>query len=300
MRLRVLGTAAGGGLPQWNCACPTCARARAAGPEAWRTQECLAVSASDDAWYLVNASPDLRVQLLAAPELAPPDGTRGTPLRGVLLTDGELDHTAGLLALREGAELDIHAPPPVWHSLGEVFPLRGLLARYGTSRWHPLDRQLRLGGSEDGGLTVAAFPVSDKRPRYAAHVDAPGPWAVAYRFTDTRTGACAVYAPSLADWPDGFDAFLAGADCLLLDGTFWSDEELQHVAGERRTARAFGHLPIAGPDGTLRRLRPHPGARRLYTHLNNTNPLTDPDSDQHKELAAEGVEVAADGLELRL
>ncbi|MFJ8440407.1 pyrroloquinoline quinone biosynthesis protein PqqB [Kitasatospora griseola] len=296
MRLRVLGTAAGGGLPQWNCACPTCAKARAAGPGAWRTQECLAVGVSDDAWWLVNASPDLRAQLLAAPDLAPPDGTRRTPLRGVLLTDGELDHTTGLLALREGAELDVHAPPPVWRSLGEVLPLRGLLACYGASRWHPLDRPLRL----DGGLTVDAFPVSDKRPRWAAHVDAPGPWTVAYRFTDTRSGACAVYAPSLAHWPDGFDAFLAGADCLLLDGTFWSDEELRHVTGERRTARAFGHLPIAGPDGTLRRLRPHPGARRLYTHLNNTNPLTDPDSDRHKELAAEGVEVAGDGMELQL
>ncbi|WP_404867945.1 pyrroloquinoline quinone biosynthesis protein PqqB [Kitasatospora griseola] len=296
MRLRVLGTAAGGGLPQWNCACPTCAKARAAGPGAWRTQECLAVGVSDDAWYLVNASPDLRVQLLAAPGLTPPDGTRSTPLRGVLLTDGELDHTTGLLALREGAELDVHAPPPVWRSLGDVLPLRGLLACYGASRWHPLDRPLRL----DGGLTVDAFPVSDKRPRYAAHFDAPGPWTVAYRLTDTRTGARAVYAPSLADWPDGFDAFLAGADCLLLDGTFWSDEELRHVTGERRTARAFGHLPIAGPDGTLRRLRSHPGTRRLYTHLNNTNPLTDPDSDRHKELAAEGVEVAGDGMELQL
>jgi pyrroloquinoline quinone biosynthesis protein B len=295
--LRVLGTAAGGGLPQWNCACPTCARARAAGPRAWRTQECLAISVADDAWYLVNASPDLRLQLLAAPELAPPDGTRRTPLRGVLLTDGELDHTIGLLTLREGDELDIYAPRPVWSSLAEVLPLRGLLAHYCTARWHQLNGQLHLGG---GALTVTVFPVSDKRPRYTAHCNAPGPWAVAYRFTDTRTGTSVVYAPSLATWPDDFDEFLSGADCLLLDGTFWNDDELRHVNGDRATASAFGHLPVAGPDGTLRRLRPHFGARRLYTHLNNTNPLTDPASPQHAALAAEGVEVASDGLELRL
>ncbi|MCC3773749.1 pyrroloquinoline quinone biosynthesis protein PqqB [Streptomyces sp. UNOB3_S3] len=295
MRLRILGTAAGGGLPQWNCACPGCARARAAGPRAWRTQECLAVSVSPDAWYLVNASPDDRAQILAAPGLAPPDGTRHTPLRGVLLTDGELDHTAGLLALREGAALDLYAPPAVLDALDGPFPLRTLLAPYGSARWHavgsgPGEDALLLDG---GRLRVTPVPVSDKRPRYASGTVAPGPWVVAYRFDDTATGGAAVYAPSLARWPDTLDAALAGADCLILDGTFWSEDEMGG-------ARAMGHLPVDGPGGTLVRLRDHQDVRCLYTHLNNTNPLADPASPERTALVGTPVEVPSDGMEIEL
>ncbi|MFI1796491.1 pyrroloquinoline quinone biosynthesis protein PqqB [Streptomyces sp. NPDC020379] len=297
MRLRVLGTAAGGGLPQWNCACPGCTRARAAGPAVWRTQECLAVSASPGDWYLVNASPDIRAQILATPELSPPPGTRRTPLRGVLLTDGELDHTAGLLALREGAALDLFAPAAVTASLAEDFPLRGLLAPYGAVRWQPLTGGLALG---DGRLRVTAIPVSDKRPRYAAGSTRAGPWVVAYRFDDAVTGAAAVYAPSLARWPRGLGAALAGAGCVILDGTFWSEDEMERRTGHGPGARAMGHLPISGPGGTLARLRGRTGVRCLYTHLNNTNPAADPASCERSTLAAALVEVAADGQEIRL
>lgn len=301
MRLRILGTAAGGGLPQWNCACPGCARARAAGPRAWRTQECLAVSVSPDAWYLVNASPDVRAQILAAPGLAPPDGTRHTPLRGVLLTDGELDHTAGLLALREGAALDLYAPPAVLAALDGPFPLRTLLAPYGSARWHavgsgPGEDALLLDG---GRLRVTAVPVSDKHPRYAAGSGAPGPWAVAYRFDDTTTGAAALYAPSLARWPDALDDALAGVGCLILDGTFWSEDEMARATGGRGSgARAMGHLPVDGPDGTLVRLRGRSGMRCFYTHLNNTNPLADPASPERAALGGAPVEIPSDGTEI--
>ncbi|MDT0447765.1 pyrroloquinoline quinone biosynthesis protein PqqB [Streptomyces hesseae] len=291
MKLRILGTAAGGGLPQWNCACPGCSRARAAGPRAWRTQECLAVSVSPGAWYLVNASPDVRAQILAAPGLAPPDGTRHTPLRGVLLTDGELDHTAGLLALREGAALDLYAPPAVLAALDGPFPLRTLLAPYGSARWHAVGSgPLLLDG---GRLRVTAVPVSDKRPRYASGCDAPGPWAVAYRFDDTATGGAAVYAPSLACWPGALDDALAGVGCLILDGTFWSEDEMGG-------ARAMGHLPVGGADGTLVRLRGRTGLRCLYTHLNNTNPLADPASPERAALGGVSVEVPSDGMEIEL
>lgn len=293
MKLRILGTAAGGGLPQWNCACPGCARARATGPHAWRTQECLAVSVSPDAWYLVNASPDIRAQILAAPGLTPPTGTRHTPLRGVLLTDGELDHTAGLLALREGAALDLYAPPAVLAALGGPFPLRALLAPYGSGCWHAVGAgPLPLDG---GRLTVTAVPVSDKRPRYAAGFDAPGPWVVAYRFDDTVTGGAVVYAPSLARWPDGLDGALSGVGCLILDGTFWSEDEMG-----RGSALAMGHLPVDGPGGTLRRLRALDGVRSLYTHLNNTNPLADPSSAERAALGGGPVEVSSDGMEIEL
>ncbi|MCC9305972.1 pyrroloquinoline quinone biosynthesis protein PqqB [Kitasatospora sp. RB6PN24] len=296
MRVRVLGTAAGGGLPQWNCGCGPCARARAVGPGAWRGQETLAVSVSDDAWYLVNASPDTRGQLLAVPDLAPLAGTRRTPVRGVLLTDGELDHTVGLFALREGAELDIHAPQAVLTALTDAFPLRGLLAPYGTVRWQPTPD---AGGElllDDGRLAVSAVPISDKRPRYAAQSPAAGPWVVGYRLRETATGATLVYAPSLARWPAELDALLDGAHCALLDGTFWTEDEMAAVHPGSRTATAMGHLPISGPDGTLARLRP--GPRVLYTHLNNTNPLSDPGSPARSALAAGRAEVAEDGQEI--
>ncbi|MFQ6195521.1 pyrroloquinoline quinone biosynthesis protein PqqB [Streptomyces sp. NPDC000405] len=297
MKLRILGTAAGGGLPQWNCACPGCARARAAGPHAWRTQECLAVSVSPDAWYLVNASPDIRAQILAAPGLAPPDGTRHTPLRGVLLTDGELDHTAGLLALREGAALDLYAPPAALAALDGPFPLRTLLAPYGSARWHAVGSgPLLLDG---GRLRVTAVPISDKRPRYASGSGAPGPWVVAYRFDDTATGTAAVYAPSLARWPDALDDALAGVGHLILDGTFWSEDEMARATGGRGSgARAMGHLPVDGPDGTLVRLLGRDGIRCFYTHLNNTNPLADRASPERGALAGTPVEVPSDGTEI--
>ncbi len=297
MRLRVLGTAAGGGLPQWNCACRGCSRARAAGPAVWRSQECLALSASPDAWYLVNASPDVRAQILATPGLAPPGGTRHSPLRGVLLTDGELDHTAGLLALREGAALDLFAPAAVTAALTEDFPLRSLLAPYGAARWRPVAGELRL---DDGRLRVTAIPVSDKRPRYAAGSTRPGPWVVAYRFDDAVTGAAAVYAPSLVRWPEELDAALSGVGCVILDGTFWSEDEMERVTGHGPGARAMGHLPIGGVGGTLARLRGRTGVRCLYTHLNNTNPAADPASRERSVLADALVEVASDGQDIRL
>ncbi|WP_035840510.1 pyrroloquinoline quinone biosynthesis protein PqqB [Kitasatospora azatica] len=298
MRVRILGTAAGGGLPQWNCGCAPCEQARSAGPAGWRSQEALAISVSENAWYLVNASPELRAQLLAVPELVPPAGSRDTPLRGVLLTDGELDHTVGLFALREGAALDLHAPAAVLDALTHAFPLRSLLAPYGTAHWRPLGgEQLPL---DRGRLAVTAFPIGDKRPRYARESAAPGPWVVAYRFEETATGATLVYAPSLAQWPEGFDDWLTGADCVLLDGTFWTADELDRATGTSGAARGMGHLPVSGPGGTLDRLRRHPAKRRLYTHLNNTNPLTVPGSPAVAVLAEAGVEVAFDGQSMEL
>lgn len=307
MRLRILGTTAGGGLPQWNCACPGCARARSAGQAATRTQECAAISVSDDSWYLVNASADIRAQILASPQLTPPTGTRDTPLKGVLLTDGELDHLVGLFSLREGARLAVHAPAAVADCLDRETPVRDLLAPYGSAHWHGLPTGSGDWGGggpslvlDDGRLTVRVFAIGDKRPRYAATSSQPGPWVVAYRFEDTATGAAVVYAPSLACWPAGFDAFLAGAHCVVLDGTFWSDDEMAASTGHGPTAREMGHLPITGPHGTLRLLRPLGLTRCVYTHLNNTNPVADHGSPERAELAAAGIEVADDGMEIRL
>ena len=306
MRARLLGTAAGGGLPQWNCACAMCAKSRRG---TGRTQDCLAVTGAGLQWYLVNASPDIRAQVLAAPELDPGPG-RATPVRGALLTDGELDHSIGLLILREGAPLDVYGPEAVLEALRDAFPVRRILAPYGSVSWHPVSPGAAI--SLDEQLSVTAFPVSMKVPRYAAASAQPaptaplapagvtgtaGPWVVAYRFEDRLTGGALVYAPCLAAWPPALDEALAGAGCVILDGTFFHDDEMLRAAGQDRPARAMGHLPITE---TCPRLRAHPAARKFYTHLNNTNPVLDPGSPERATLQAAGIEVADDGLILDL
>jgi pyrroloquinoline quinone biosynthesis protein B len=275
MRIRVLGTAAGGGLPQWNCGCDGCQRARTEGRD--RLQDCLAISGDGGSWYLVNASPDLRAQLLAHPELAPSPGARASPLRGVLLTSAELDHTLGLLMLRESERLTVHATASVW----EALPLRTILSSYSRLDWVPVspDDPVTL----DGGIVATAFAPGTKPPRYVAE---PGPaMTVAYRFDDPGTGGALVYAPGLADWSEAFERGLAGADVVLLDGTFSTAAELRPAA-----ARSMGHLSI---QDSLPRLIANPGPRYLYTHLNNTNPYAHMDGDQISE--GQDIRVARDG-----
>jgi len=285
----VLGTAAGGGFPQWNCACRLCSACRAGSVDVpARTQDCLAVSAGDG-WYLVNASPDIRAQVLAAGVLAPGPGPRETPLRGALLTDAELDHTMGLLMLREGGGLRVFAPSAALSALESV---RGTVARYGSWDWSPT--------VDIPGLEVTTFAVSDKKPKYAADATASGPWVVAYRLADPATGGVLVYAPCLRTWPDGFDEFVDGAGCVLLDGTFYSPAEMSGTGTSAAAQRAMGHVPIDGPDGSLVRIAKHPGIRWCYTHLNNTNPVLDRGSPEYTIVRDAGVEVPLDGTVLTL
>ncbi|WBP84500.1 pyrroloquinoline quinone biosynthesis protein PqqB [Kitasatospora cathayae] len=298
MKIRVLGTAAGGGLPQWNCGCAECAAARRSGAE--RSQDCLAVSGDGRAWYLVNASPDLRTQLLAAPELAPAPGTRDTPLRGVLLTSGELDHTLGLLTLREADRLTVHATEPVRRALHQAFPVGPLLASYTGSHWHTVTpgEPVELAG----GLRAEAFALGGKRPRYAADLPGEGrpdrtDWVTGYRFTAADGAACAVYAPGLAEWTPAMDRAVAGADLVLLDGTFSTADELAERTGGARRSPGMGHLAVRD---SLPHLARRPGPRYLYTHLNNTNPLARRDPPRAADLAAAVAAVAEDGMLIEL
>lgn len=303
MRVLLLGTAAGGGLPQWNCACPLCTAARSGRPEVPpRRQDCVAVSADGSSWYLLNASPDIRAQLADAPALAPGPGRRQTPVRGVLLTDAELDHALGVMLLREAGTLDVFATGTVLGALRQEFPMREVLSGYAGLTWSALDPARPC--TVDGGLEVTPIPVSGKRPRYAATAST-GDWVVAYRVTDPATGGVLLYAPCLADWPPGFDDLLAGADVALLDGTFWHADEMGRMTGKPADPGAgvttpMGHLPITGPGGTLPRLAAHPTVRRIYTHLNNTNPLLDATSPERAELDSTGIEVLPDNTALKL
>ncbi|HTJ35808.1 MAG TPA: MBL fold metallo-hydrolase [Dactylosporangium sp.] len=278
MRIRVLGSAAGGGCPQWNCACDGCAAAREAGVD--RTQDGVAVSGDGSAWYLLNASPDIRAQALAAEELRPGPGRRDTPIRGVLLTTAEIDHTAGLLALREAETLTLYATGTVLGAL----PIVPILSRYTDLRLRTLPAGEPV--PIEGGLSVRAAVVGAKVPRYAERADGED-WVCALRLRDERTGGVFVYATCLPQWTEEFDEFLRGADVALLDGTFWTEDEPARRAGLTRTPRQMGHLPITD---VLPQLQRHAGTRVLFGHLNNTNPLA---------VGETPVEVARDGQLLR-
>ncbi|MGV9365140.1 pyrroloquinoline quinone biosynthesis protein PqqB [Amycolatopsis sp. NPDC003731] len=269
MKVILLGTAAGGGCPQWNCACRLCVSGLPP-----RTQDCVAISADGAGWYLLNCSPDIRAQLLGTPELRAGPGPREIPLRGVLLTDAELDHCLGLLMLRESGGLPVWAPPAV---LSALSPLFSIVDGYG--RWP------RSSSVDIPGLRVEVLPVSDKRPKYASAAD--GPWVVAYRISDPATGGGLVYAPCLRSWPPGFDEFVAGASLVLLDGTFYAPDEMAGVGGPDQLA--MGHLPITA---SLPRMTGRPWA---FTHLNNTNPALDPASPEHAAVLAAGASLPPDG-----
>jgi pyrroloquinoline quinone biosynthesis protein B len=304
MLLQVLGTAAGGGIPQWNCACPGCSGARAH-PERRRRHASLAVATGDGRWYVVNATPDIGDQIEAHPALHPGPGARQTPIAGVVLTDAELDHTLGLARLREADGLEILATPPVRRALNDRLRLGEVLGPYTELTWRELPchgaQPLHVDtlGPAGHGVRVTAVPVSAKRPRYAADAPEDDAWVVALRLYEPATGRSALYAPAVAVWSDALHRAAAEADCVIVDGTFWDDEEPRRAGISSRTATGMGHLPIDGPGGTAGILATL-SARCYYTHLNNTNPLVDSTAAQHKRLARLGIEVADDEMVIEL
>ncbi len=297
MWVRVLGSAAGGGFPQWNCGCPQCRAARERSrPCRPRTQSSIAVSLDYRRWFLFNASPDIRAQIESFPPLHP-RGLRDSTLQAVVLTDGELDHTLGLLSLREAARVEVHATPTVHDILCGGTALLRTLAAFTTVEWRPVvpGREVSLAD----GLVYAAFHVpTRKRARFGA---ASGDGSVVgYRITDRRAGRTLVYLPGVQEFGPAMRAHLDDCACLLFDGTCWRDDELIRLGVGHKTSREMGHLPIGGADGSLERLAPLPIERKIYIHINNTNPILLEDSEERRIVEEHGWEVAADGLELEI
>jgi pyrroloquinoline quinone biosynthesis protein B len=273
VKVILLGTAAGGGCPQWNCACRLCTSGLPP-----RSQDCVAISADGAGWYLLNCSPDIRSQILGTPALRAGPGPREIPLRGVLLTDAELDHSLGLLMLREAGGLPVWAPEAV---LSALSPFRSIVDGYGGWQW--------LSAVNLPGLRVDVLPVGNKRPKYVP-AGPDGPWVVAYRIEDLTTGGVLVYAPCLQSWPPRFDTLVDGADLVLLDGTFYAPDEMAGVGGPDQLA--MGHLPITA---SLSHIAARPGPRWALTHVNNTNPVLDPASPEHTAVLAAGALLPPDG-----
>ena len=294
MWVRVLGSAAGGGSPQWNCACPVCAAVRSGAAPA-RTQSSIAVSADRRTWFLINASPDVRSQIEACPDLHARDD-RATPVAAVLLTDAELDHTLGLLLLREARGVTLYATPAVHTTLCDGSGVLRTLERYCPVEWRAVVPGADLALVD--GLTCRAFDVpTTKRDRFG--LGAHHGRVVGYRLTDAR-GATLVYLPGVQALTPALREEIAGCDCLLIDGTCWRDDELVRLGLAGRTSREMGHLPLHGPDGSLAQL-PALGVRRtIFVHMNNTNPILLPDAPERRRVEDSGMEVAMDGLEVEV
>ena len=301
MHVLILGSAAGGGVPQWNCGCANCRAARTAGTD--RTQSSVAVSADAERWVLLNASPDLRQQLAAHPALWP-RGPRHSPVAAVVLTDGEIDHTAGLILLREAAaRLPVYSTAGVLALLGNQWPLFRVLDEYAGVEARVLPEggvvALRDAGGEELGLDCQALAVARRPPRYAKGVPA-GTFDVGLRLEDRRTGGTFAYIPAAGAVDGAVRALAHGVDLLCFDGTFWSEDELAASGAHTLGARAMGHLPVGGPDGSLAALPPLGARRTVLVHVNNTNPILNPSSPERAQVAAAGIEVGEDGMTFEL
>src|SRR3954453_469187 len=298
VRVRVLGSAAGGGFPQWNCRCPTCEAARAGGEARPRRQWSIATRGAEGPRLLANASPDLPQQLegLAA---EPTAGVRAAPVAGVLLTDAEIDHTAGLLLLRESSTpIPVYGSEPVRRALTDGYPVVRILEGYSGARWRTLDPGDSL-ALEGTSLEVESFAAGGDAPRYLAGTAAAGE-AAGPLFRETVTGGVLTYVPGLARLDDDVRRRMAESDVVLVDGTFWRDDELALLGISDRTARQMGHVPLSGAGGSLEVLGALARPRVVLVHINNTNPILLERSPERDAVVRAGLEVAADGLELEL
>lgn len=295
MWVRVLGAAAGGGFPQWNCGCPQCRAVRdGSRPCRSRTQSSIAVSADYQRWFLLNASPDIRAQIESFQALHP-QGLRGSPLQAVLLTDAELDHTLGLLLLREGTGIEVHATATVHETLRGGTSLLQTLGAYTDVEWRPVVTGTEVALAD--GLSYTAFSVpTNKRARFETGEGEDG--VVGYRISDGNR--VLVYVPGAQGLTPSVRAHLEVCTCLLFDGTCWQDDEMIRLGVASRTSRDMGHMPISGESGSLKQLAMLPIERKIYIHINNTNPILIEDSPERRTVEEHGMEVAFDGLELEI
>jgi pyrroloquinoline quinone biosynthesis protein B len=308
MKILVLGSGAGGGFPQWNCNCRLCAGQRGGGLSAHpRTQSSIAVSADGESWVLLNASPDIGQQIRRHPELHPRHGLRDTPIKAVVLMDAQIDHVTGLLGLREGPCIDLYATPCVFEDLTTGLPLLNVLQHYCGTRWHMLPVAGHRSSAEftiDGfaSLRFTALAIPGMAPPYSPHRSEQVMGDnIALLIEDRSDGRRLFYSPGLAEVGEQELQWMSDADCLLVDGTFWQDDEMQRAGLSAKTATEMGHLPQMGNDaraGMVDVMKATPARRKVLIHINNSNPILDESSVQRRVLDAHGIEVAYDGMEI--
>lgn len=316
MRVKILGSAAGGAFPQWNCACPNCRALRAGTfPGKARTQTQVAVSNDNDSrsWFLLGASPDLRFQVEATPDLHPrrepnDDGIRQSPIAGAVLANADIDHVLGLLLMRELQPLRVHATKSIRRIVTEDNSMFAMLQRvpnqvtwtdFAPGTMFPL---LNAAG-EDSGLRCRALSLGAHFPAYVSpqrqSTLALDESSLGF-ILESPTGKRLAYMPAVPQIDDALLNEFESADVLLFDGTFWSDDELIRIQGSGQTAAQMGHVPVSSANGSLSRLAHLRRPRRIYVHINNTNPMLNEDGPEHRQVREQGWEIAEDGWQFEI
>lgn len=304
MKIQVLGSAAGGGFPQWNCNCANCDGVRRGGIAALpRTQSSIAVTENDEDWVLMNASPDLLAQIKALPALQPARAVRDSGIAAVLLMDAQVDHVTGLLMLRErGTPLPLYATEQVMADLTDGLNIGRVLQHYCGIAWQPvLPDQSGFAIAPLQRTRFSAVSLESKAPPYSPHRNDPHPGDnIGLTVTDTHSGRSAFYAPGLGALTPAVIAAMESADVLLVDGTFWHADEMIRLGLSAKTAADMGHLPQSGAGGMIELMDRMPASRKILIHINNSNPILRDDGPERALLRRHGIEVAFDGMEIPL
>lgn len=303
MYIYVLGSAAGGGFPQWNCNCPNCHGVRTGTINAKpRTQSSIAISENGTDWVLLNASPDIRQQLFEFKAAQPARKLRDTGITSVILMDSQLDHTTGLLTLREGCPMNVWCTEMVHQDLTSGFPVFNMLKYWnGGLQYHEINpkQAFKIDGFEN--LEFIPLIIKSAAPPYSPHRNDPHDGDnIALIIKNHKTQKQLFYAPGLGKIDDQIMQIMQSSDCVMIDGTLWTDDEMQQTGVGTKTGREMGHLYISGEGGSLSYLNQLSTPKKVLIHINNTNPILNESSSQFAELKANGVEVAYDGMQIEL
>ena len=305
LRVVVLGAAAGGGVPQWNCGCRVCQAARTSHPELQSTQASIAISADDNHWFLVNASPDLRQQLIKAPQLHPAKGQlRHSPISGVILTNGEIDAIAGLLSMREGWPFTIYAHAKVLATL-QANSVFNVLGEKSVKRQPvEIDQAFEpaLADGSPSGIEILPFEVTGKSAWYLEgqrQSDRAGD-TLGLRIRDKATGRFFYFLAACAEVTDDLKSRIKGAPLVFFDGTVWRDDEMIMAGLSTKTGRSMGHIAMSGESGAIAALESLGIERKIFLHINNSNPAWLHDSEERRAAEHAGWQIPADGMEIVL
>lgn len=304
MQIHVLGSGAGGGFPQWNCNCENCKGVRAGTIKATpRTQSSIAVSANGTDWILFNASPDIKKQLDNFPALQPARQVRDTAISAIVITDAQIDHVTGLLTLREhNKPWDIYCTDAVRGDLTTGFPVFNILGHFRGVNHHEIGTdQVPFTIPSAEGIEFTAVPLSSEAPPYSPHRGNTVPGDnIGMNIKDTRTGKSLFYAPGLGVAEPHVLEYMRNADCILVDGTVWTDDEMSNEGISDKRASEMGHLDQSSEGGIMSLLNAMDKPRKILIHINNTNPILNEDSPQRATLNAAGIELAFDGMDIEL
>lgn len=310
MRLKLLGTAAGGGFPQWNCSCSNCSRLRSGSFKGKpRTQSQVAITADNQKWILLNTSPDLRVQIESFDELHPKKTSRHSPIDTILFTNPDLDHVLGLLLLRELQQLQIYGAPSLKKILFDGNSMFGMLQRKPNQiQWTNLlpdtEVDILYTDGKRSGLKCQALPLSTRYPYYVQRRGTesliPAEAVYGLKITDTNSQKTFLHLPGVGQVDQNLLKVMNEVDLILFDGTFWTEDELIAIDPLAKRAAEMGHIPLSGPSGSIALLSSIRGPQKVFIHINNTNPILDEDSREYRSVIEAGWQVGYDGMEVEL